>query len=815
MIDPAFSSTNHSQDRDRILLFYGDSITAEHREHDEDGLGQGFVRLIADHLAANASDAAQASVRVLNRGVPHDGVEQLAARFERDALPEQPDVLTVLVGINDVRRAARSDAGHLDIDAFDAQLTALCHRIRSETPLARLVLMTPFLLDVDEQIHALRPDMERAADVVRRIARRERAELVDLARAMDEAVLNTVPPAELAADGIHPTPAGHRLIAESWLRTVDGTSDGPAEEPPDAALPYARAQLVISTDPAITPRADADHVVVARSGTQHEHLPSSVFRIPALARLDEHTLIAVFDARPTLTDLPGPIDVAYAISHDRGATWSDIRILRTTDDGTGVRGYGDPCVIGDGDLLHVLYAESDAVGFWDSRSGDDDTDPHLLRTSSSTARIADLLAEDPEHRAAWTHRTHTRTIRTSARETLARQNIDGDVAGLFVASGHGIALHEGSTAPGRLLTGAVARIDGQIRVAVLASDDHGRTWRMTCVMPPGGDESAIAQRPDGAVVLHARARGCRLQALSTDGGESFSPWEPIDALVDPSCNGDLLTLGETLVVSHCADPEVRRNLAITCSDDGGQTWTRQLVIDDGSAAYSALVDLSPHAAQAVATSGEGPQTDTRSPQDLREIGVLWEADGYRELRFRRVRLQDVNQPLSAELPDSSATSPASESASASATPTTTGLGERRAEPETRIDLTLRQVAQAAAPAHPRDLPASRDPRDHPGAAGLQSMMPGNEHSFARENLQASLGPVRTGMQAGDAVTVDVRVDTTRPVRVLVQAAGRPITERSLGAGRHLLHVPILVTDRDLCADPNALTITARALPSNA
>lgn len=811
MIDPAFSSTNHSQDHDRILLFYGDSITAEHREHDEDGLGQGFVRLIADHLAANASDAAQASVCVLNRGVAHDGVQQIAERLERDVIPEQPDVLTVLVGINDVRRAAGNSAGHLNLDAFETQLATLCHRICSEIPLARLVLMTPFLLDVDEQIHALRPDMERAADVVRRLARRERAVLVDLARAMDEAVLNTVPPAELAADGIHPTPTGHRLIAQNWLRTVGGAFDGPAEEPADAAPSCARAQLVISTDPATT-RADADDVVVARSGTQHEHLPSSVFRIPALARLDDHSLIAVFDARPTLTDLPGPIDVVYTISRDRGATWSDIRILRTTDDGTGVRGFGDPCVIVDRDLLHVLYAESDAVGFWDSRSGDDDTDPHLLRTSSSTARIADLLAEDPEHRAAWTHRTHTRTVRTSARETLARQHIDGDVAGLFVASGHGIALHEGSTAPGRLLTGAVARIDGQIRVAVLASDDRGRTWRMICVMPPGGDESAIAQRPDGTVVLHARARGCRLQALSTDGGESFSPWEPIDALVDPSCNGDLLTLGETLVVSHCADPDVRRNLAITCSDDGGQTWARQLVINDGSAAYSALVDLSPDAAQAVDSSGEGPQTDTDRSQDLREIGVLWEADGYRELRFRRVRLKDVNQPRPAELPDPSATSPALESASAPATQTTTTQGDTQTDSETRIDLTLRQVAQAAAPAHPRDLPASRDPRDHPGAAGLLSMVPGNDHSFARENLQASLGPARTGMQAGDAVTVDVRVSTARPLRVLVQAAGRPITERSLVAGRHLLHVPILVTDRDLWADPNALSISARALP---
>lgn len=812
MIDPAWSSTDNPQDRGRTLLFFGDSITAEHRDRDEDGLGQGFIRLIADNVTAAAPDGSQASVRVLNRGVPHDGVEQLAARFERDVLPQQPDVLTVLVGINEVRRAARSDAGPLDLDGFEAEFTALCDRIRSEIPLARLVLMTPFLLDVDEEIHALRPDMERAADVVRRIARRERAELVDLARAMDEAVLNTVPPAELAADGIHPTPAGHRLIAESWLRTVDGTSAGPAEEPPDAAPSCARAQLVISTDPASTPRADADDVVVARSGTQHEHLPSSVFRIPALARLDDHSLIAVFDARPTLTDLPGPIDVVYAISRNRGATWSDTRILRTTDDGTGVRGFGDPCVIVDGDLLHVLYAESDVVGFWDSRSGDDDTDPHLLRTSSSTARIADLLAEGPEHRTAWIHRTHTHTIRTSVRETLARQGIDGEVAGLFVASGHGIALHESSTAPGRLLTGAVTRIAGQIRVAVLASDDHGLTWRMTCVMPPGGDESAIAQRPDGTVVLHARARGRRLQALSTDGGESFSDWEPIDALVDPSCNGDLLALGGTLVVSHCADPEVRRNLAITCSDDGGQTWTRQLVIDDGSAAYSALVDLSPHAAQAAAPSGEGPQTDTGRSQDLREIGVLWEADGYRELRFRRVRLQDVNQPRPAELPDPSATSPAFESASAPVTPTTTGQGATQSDSETRIDLTLRQVAQAAAPAHPRDLPASRDPRDHPGAAGLLSMMPGNEHSFARENLQASLGPARTGMQAGDAVIVDVRVCTARPVRVLVQAAGRPITERSLVAGRHLLHVPILVTDRDLCADPNALTISARALP---
>lgn len=111
----------------------------------------------------------------------------------------------------------------------------------------------------------------------------------------------------------------------------------------------------------------------------------------------------------------------------------------------------------------------------------------------------------------------------------------------------------------------------------------GVCWAAICLLPPGGNETALAQRPDGAVVLHARSPGRRLSAISTDGGATFSPWREEPALPDPSTSGDLLAVGDLLIASHCADPHLRRNLVLSTSTDGGNTWRRGPHLDTGSA----------------------------------------------------------------------------------------------------------------------------------------------------------------------------------------------------------------------------------------
>lgn len=742
------------------LLFFGDSITDAFHAEDPDHLGTGFVREIAEALAAAGPDAA--SARVLNRGVSGNRIGDLLERRGPDCLDLAPDIVTILIGINDVARRYNAAQDPIDHEVFAARYRTLLTEVQEALPGVQLVLMTPFLLDVDEDRARYREDLEPKAEIVRRLALEVGATLVDTKARIDEVVVNGRLPAELAEDGIHPTPYGHRLLAECWLRTVVGLSTDLADGPRAAAGgPVHTAELDVTLEPRPAPRGELDPppVRVCHMGSQEEHVSSRAFRIPALARLDDTTLLAVFDSRPTLVDLPGSIDIVGALSRDRGDTWGPLFPIRTAEDGTGAHGFGDPCVIVDGDLLHVLYADSATVGFLESSDGVEEDDPTVQKTSSSTIALVDLLdaagtgTPPPD---AWAHRRHSRALRTSAAALLADHGVEHRVAGLFVSSGHGIRLEHGEPA-GRLLTGAVARVGGANRVAVLASDDHGVTWRTTTVLPPGGDESAITELPDGRVMLHAREVGARLQAVSTDGGESFGPWQQKEELTDPGCNGDLLAVADILVASHCADTGSRRNVSLTRSDDAGRTWPHRHVLDSGSSAYSALADL-----------GHG------------EIGVLWEADGYRSLRFQRVALAAIDTPH-----------------------------DPRSTKSPGVEISVRHVALGANPADPADLPAPRDLRLPPVSAGMISMLPDNQAHFPREYLERSFGPVRSRFGPGDVLTVDVHVTTPDAGTLEVGAAGRTVLRREIAAGTSVLPVPIHLTVADLPVSSDTVRVTAR------
>lgn len=745
---------------DARLLFFGDSITDTHHLEDPEQLGSGYVREIATALAAPAPEGGTA--QVLNRGVSGNRIGDLLERRDADCLELAPDMVTILIGINDVARrynAAQEPTAH---DVFAARYRTLLASIRESLPSARLVLMTPFLLDVDEERARYREDLEPKAEIVRRLAAEVGAVLVDVKARIDELVVNGMPPVELADDGIHPTPYGHRVLAECWLRAVLDKSAGLSDGTSSAGDADARARLEVTLEPQPAPRNELapQPVTVCRMGEDGPHVTARALRIPALARLDETTLLAVLDSRPTLVDLPSSIDVVGALSRDRGDTWGPLFPIRTSEDGTGVRGFGDPCVIVDGDRLHVLYAESATVGFLESGDGIEEDDPSVQQTSSSSIALAELLAApaDGPPPSAWSHRNHTRAIRTSIAQVLESQGLERRAAGLFVSSGHGIRL-EHSKAAGRLLTGAVVRLGEENRVSVLASDDCGATWRTTAVMPAGGDESAITELSDGRVMLHAREVGARLQAISTDGGENFGPWQTQQELTDPGCNGDLLAVGDVLIASHCADPGSRRNVSLTRSDDAGRSWPLRRALDTGSSAYSALADL-----------GDG------------EIGVLWEADGYRSLRFQRVAIDAVTAPHAEE--------------------------DVHAQEQPEVEISVRHVALGARPDDPADLPAPRDVRLSPVSAGMISLLPDNRAHFAREQLESSFGPSRSRCGAGDVLTVDVHVSLPASGVLTVSVAGRSVVREEVPAGRHVLPVPIHLTVADLAGVDGALEVTA-------
>jgi lysophospholipase L1-like esterase len=199
---------------DRIL-FTGDSITdcGRIRENPED-LGPGYPGLTGAHLKARL---ATPELKIFNRGIGGNRACDLLARVEADLLALKPTVVSILIGINDTwRRFDNNDA--TDATAFERDYRALLESIAKNLQ-ARVVLLEPFLLHVPADRYAWREDLNPKIDVTRKLAVEYGAELLPLDGLFAQAA-TLAPAGYWAADGVHPTPAGHALIAETWLENA-------------------------------------------------------------------------------------------------------------------------------------------------------------------------------------------------------------------------------------------------------------------------------------------------------------------------------------------------------------------------------------------------------------------------------------------------------------------------------------------------------------------------------------------------------------------------------------------------------------------
>lgn len=192
------------------VLFIGDSVTDCDRRTDPEGLGRGYVRLLAEGPLAGA--------RVTNRGVNGHRIADLAARWDRGVLDQAPDVLSVLIGVNDTWR--RFDSGEPSpVDAFEATYRDLLSRALA-AGVRRLVLVEPFVLPVTaDQGRWWAEDLGARVDAVHRVAADHGATLVPAAAHLT-ALASSRGAAVLAADGVHPTADGHRELADLWWRTA-------------------------------------------------------------------------------------------------------------------------------------------------------------------------------------------------------------------------------------------------------------------------------------------------------------------------------------------------------------------------------------------------------------------------------------------------------------------------------------------------------------------------------------------------------------------------------------------------------------------
>jgi lysophospholipase L1-like esterase len=204
-----------------VVLFQGDSITDAGRDRAAEepnranGLGNGYPFLIA---AAAQRDHPGRDLRFFNRGISGNRVPDLDARWETDAVALRPDVLSILIGVNDIWHKLNGRyAG--TVEQYESGLGALLQRTRAALPTTRLVLMEPFVLRVGAVDARWFPEFDQRRAAAERVAERVGATWVPLQEMFDRLARETAPE-HWAADGVHPTLAGHAAIAQRWREMV-------------------------------------------------------------------------------------------------------------------------------------------------------------------------------------------------------------------------------------------------------------------------------------------------------------------------------------------------------------------------------------------------------------------------------------------------------------------------------------------------------------------------------------------------------------------------------------------------------------------
>lgn len=194
------------------IVFQGDSITDGNRGRSPDPnhiLGHGYVFIIA---ARHGAAFPTADLQFINRGVSGNTVRELQNRWAADTLDMKPDLLSVMIGVNDSSK-------NVPLEEYERTYDELLAAARASNPAVKLVLCPPFVKHVDGPVPG--DILERRA-VVAKLATRYSAALVDFQAVFDKATTADVPADYWIWDRVHPTYRGHQLMADEWERVIRG-----------------------------------------------------------------------------------------------------------------------------------------------------------------------------------------------------------------------------------------------------------------------------------------------------------------------------------------------------------------------------------------------------------------------------------------------------------------------------------------------------------------------------------------------------------------------------------------------------------------
>lgn len=322
------------------------------------------------------------------------------------------------------------------------------------------------------------------------------------------------------------------------------------------------------------------------------------YRIPSLVVTTKGTLLAFCEGRKTSRADHGDVDLVVRRSTDGGRQWGPIQLVYE-EGGDAKITIGNPCPVVDqqtGVVWLPLTRNNDDVLMISSR--DDGVTWSVPRVITASVKRDDWTwyATGPGNGIQLVHGPH-----------LGR---------LVIPCDHRVA--------------AIAERRKSTRSHVIFSDDHGATWQIGGVTEFLMNECAIAELPDGGLLLNMRSnrgRQRRVIATSTDGGLTWSPCRDDPTLIEPVCQASLIRASwprdgqpGRLLFCNPASASGRQKLTLRISHDEGRTWPWSQLLYEGSAAYCSLAAL---------------------PND--QTLVLFERDDYQKISLLQVDLAQLER----------------------------------------------------------------------------------------------------------------------------------------------------------------------------
>lgn len=369
--------------------------------------------------------------------------------------------------------------------------------------------------------------------------------------------------------------------------------------------------------------AQSDFSTVYTSGTEGH----KSYRIPAIIQTPNGVLLAFAEGRVKGSGDFGDINIVLKRSTDKGKTWSALETIVNFDSLQA----GNPAPVVD--LTDPQYPKGRIFLFYNTgnnHEGEVRKGKGLREVWYKTSVDNGFTWSDPVNITLQTHRPKQPLVNPA-------YNFNEDWRTYANTPGHAFQF-SGLQHKGRIYVAANhTQGDPKPRytecfVHGFYTDDHGKSFHLSeNVDMPGGNEATAAEISGGRLMMNARNQKgdikARIVAISNDGGVKWDSVYFDKNLIDPVCEGAILTVGtkgkkNILAFCNAADTSQRNNLTLRISYDDGQTWTKHFLLDTAPSEkaqkdFTAYSDIVIH--------------------DKKRIGVLYERDGYSQIVYKVVK----------------------------------------------------------------------------------------------------------------------------------------------------------------------------------